>query len=103
MSMTITWTLGEILSKVRRDAGLDQATLAATVGIARNSLSNYERGRSVPPFDVAVRIAAACDVPLEVLASVIAAETTTAPAEAEAVDSLSQHSVRPKGLEPLTF
>lgn len=27
----------------------------------------------------------------------------TAPAEAEAVSSLSQHSVRPKGLEPLTF
>ncbi|WP_454117395.1 hypothetical protein [Microbacterium lacticum] len=31
------------------------------------------------------------------------AETGTAPAEAEAVTGLSQHSVRLKGLEPLTF
>ncbi|WP_179516238.1 helix-turn-helix domain-containing protein [Microbacterium sp. JAI119] len=101
MSMTVTWTLGELLAKARKDAGLDQTQLAAAVGVARNSLSNYETGRSMPQFDVTARIAAACGVSLEWLATGVNAETAST--EAEAVPSLSQHSVRPKGLEPLTF
>ncbi|RBO72779.1 helix-turn-helix domain-containing protein [Microbacterium sp. H6] len=101
MSMTVTWTLGELLAKARKDAGLDQTQLAAAVGVARNSLSNYETGRSMPQFDVTARIAAACGVSLEWLATGVNAETAST--EVEAVSSLSQHSVRPKGLEPLTF
>ncbi|WP_082297482.1 helix-turn-helix domain-containing protein [Microbacterium sp. GCS4] len=97
MSMTMTWTLGEHIAKARKDAGLDQTQLAKAVGIARNSLSNYETGRSVPPFDVAVRIATACGVGLDWFASAVNAET--APTEVGAVSD----SVRPKGLEPLTF
>lgn len=99
--MTTTWTLGELLAKARKDAGFDQLQLAHAVGIARNSLSNYETGRSVPPFDVAARIASACGVSLEWLATAVNAET--APAEADAVSLLSQHSVRPKRLELPTF
>lgn len=41
--------------------------------------------------------------PREAFPSRRAIDAKTAPAEAEAVSSLSQHSVRPKGLEPLTF
>ena len=102
MSTTTTWSLGELIAKARRDARLEQTELADAVGVSRNTISNYERGRSMPPLDVAARIASVCDVSIEWLAST-AVETTTAPAEAEAVGSLSQHSVRPKGLEPLTF
>ena len=36
-------------------------------------------------------------------ASLRAADSEKAPAFAEAFSILSQHSVRPKGLEPLTF
>jgi hypothetical protein len=39
----------------------------------------------------------------QLLAGVSLENTETAPAEAEAVSELSQHSVRHKGLEPLTF
>lgn len=102
MSTTTTWTLGELIAKARRDARLEQTDLADAIGVSRNTVSNYERGRSMPPLDVAARIAVVCGVSIEWLAST-AVETTTAPAEAEAVGSLSQHSVRPKGLEPLTF
>ncbi|WP_372457108.1 helix-turn-helix domain-containing protein [Microbacterium allomyrinae] len=51
------WTLGELLAKWRKDAGLDQTQMAERVGVARNSISNYENGRSVPTFDVVARIA----------------------------------------------
>ncbi len=80
---------------------MDQLQLARAVSIGRNTLSTYETGRSVPPFDVMVRIARTTGVSLEWLASAVNAET--APTEVEADSSLSQHSVRPKGLEPLTF
>ena len=86
MSMTITWTLGELIAKARRDAGLDQPTLARAAKIARSSLSNYETGRSVPPFDVMVRIALVTGVSLEWLATAVNAET--APTEVETVSQL---------------
>lgn len=68
MSMTFTWTIGEILAKLRRDQGLDQAAMAAKVGIARNTLSNYERNVSGPPFDVVARWARVCGVSLDEIA-----------------------------------
>ncbi len=51
---------------------MDQATLANAAGVARNSISNYETGKVMPPFDVAARIAAACGVSVEWLASAVA-------------------------------
>ena len=45
-------TIGELLSKLRRDVGMDQDEIAVRLGIARNTVSNYERGRSMPPLDV---------------------------------------------------
>lgn len=72
MSMTVTWTLGEVLAKLRKDQGLDQATMAARVGIARNTLSNYETNKSGPPFEVVVRWAAVCGVSLDAIAGMCA-------------------------------
>lgn len=94
MTTTVTWTLGELLAKLRKDAGLDQAELAERLHVARNSVSNYENDRSAPPFAVVAGWAAACGASLDWLAAM-----TTAPAGARAVES----EVRPKGLEPLTF
>lgn len=101
MSMTVTWTLGELIAKARKDAELEQKELAEASRIARTSLSNYETGRSVPPFDVMVRIASVCGVPLEWFAQAVNDKTATA--EAVTVSVLSQHSVRPKRLELPTF
>ncbi|EQM75935.1 helix-turn-helix domain-containing protein, partial [Microbacterium maritypicum] len=70
MSMTVTWTLGEILAKLRKDAGMDQLSMAKRVGIARNTLSNYETDKNIPPFDVVVRWAAVTGASLDWLASV---------------------------------
>jgi transcriptional regulator with XRE-family HTH domain len=75
MTTTLSWTLGDVLRKRRRDLQIDQMQLAERTGIARTSLSNYERGRSVPPLDVALKLARALDVDLEVLATA-ALETT---------------------------
>lgn len=68
MSMTVTWSLGEILAKLRKDQGLDQLTMAQRIGIARNTLSNYETDKSGPPFDVVARWAAVCGASLDSIA-----------------------------------
>lgn len=86
----MTWTLGEHLAKARKDAALDQVELSKRVGIARNSLSNYETGRSVPPFDVAVRIAVVCGVSLEWLAEAVALDSQS---EGWEFESLRAHTV----------
>lgn len=43
-----SWTLGDRLRKARTFAGLEQAELAAELGIARNSVANYELGHTRP-------------------------------------------------------
>lgn len=82
-------------------AELEQDEMAAAIGVSRGTVSNWERGRSEPGATYFVRWARVTGVTLEWLAESVNAET--APTEVEAVSSLSQHSVRPKGLEPLTF
>lgn len=43
-----TWTLGDRLRKARRVADLDAQSLAATLGVSRNTISNYENDHVVP-------------------------------------------------------
>ncbi|WP_350348027.1 helix-turn-helix transcriptional regulator [Agromyces sp. G08B096] len=93
---TPTGTLAERLRKARLLADLDQNELAAQLGIARNSISNYETGRSEPSASTFVRWAQITGVTLEWLAEGVNAKT--APVETGAV-----RSVRPEGLEPPTF
>ena len=73
-TLTPTFTLGERLRKARTDARLDQVELAERLGIARNTLSNYETGRSVPTFDIAYHWARMTAVSLDWLADGMAAE-----------------------------
>jgi transcriptional regulator with XRE-family HTH domain len=42
------WTLADKLRKARQHAGLEQDELAEQLGIARQSVSNYERGQTTP-------------------------------------------------------
>ncbi|MFJ2370867.1 helix-turn-helix domain-containing protein [Microbacterium sp. NPDC087665] len=92
-----TWTLVDRLRKSRMLADLDQGEIADRIGVARNTVSNWERGRSEPTATYFVRWASATGVTLDWLAAGLNAET--APTEVETVSG----SVRPKGLEPLTF
>jgi len=40
--------MGDRLRKAREHAGLEQRELAADIGISRNTVQNYERGRTSP-------------------------------------------------------
>lgn len=74
-------------------AGIDQAPLADALGMSRNTISNYETGKTDVPAWVMVRYAEATGVSLEWLAY---GRNAKAPAEAGA-------DVRHEGFEPPTF
>lgn len=58
------WTLGDRLRKARESAGLEQAELAMITGLARQTVSNYERD-AVHPRATGVRLwALATGVPV---------------------------------------
>lgn len=42
------WTLGERLAKARHHAELEQAEMAAELGVSRVTVSNYEVGKTKP-------------------------------------------------------
>ena len=63
-----TWTLVERLRKSRMLADLDQDQIASAIGVARNTVSNWERGRSEPSASAFVRWARVTGVTLEWLA-----------------------------------
>lgn len=46
------------MAAARTNVGLTQTEAAKAIGISKNTLVNYERGRSVPKIDVAKRMAA---------------------------------------------
>lgn len=92
-----TWTLTDRLRKARLLAGLEQSDLAEMLRVSRNSISNYENGKTEPSATTFVRWAAATGVTLEWLAEGIRVNDKT-PAEAGVLED-----VRPKGFEPPTF
>jgi transcriptional regulator with XRE-family HTH domain len=56
--------LGARIRELREAAGLSQAELAERLGIAQNSLSNWERGNRQPSFADIVRVAESLAVPI---------------------------------------
>ena len=64
--------------ELREARGLSQVTLAATIGLTRQSVHAIEAGRAIPAVDVALRIARALDCPVESLFGATAAETRLA-------------------------
>jgi transcriptional regulator with XRE-family HTH domain len=52
---------GEVLRRLRQEAGLSQAGLAGAAGTSLRQIHRYERGEQQPPLDVGQRLAAALD------------------------------------------
>jgi transcriptional regulator with XRE-family HTH domain len=77
-----TWTLADRLKKSRQLAGLDQDEMAKRLGIARNTISSYETGKSEPSATTFVLWAGMTGATLEWLAAGV---------------------VRPEGFEPPTY
>ena len=64
---------GEVLKKFRNERNLTQEELADMAQVDTNTISNYERGRSLPRFDALVRLTAALQVDLkEILKEMLA-------------------------------
>lgn len=73
--------------ELREARGLSQVTLAATIGLTRQSVHAIEAGRAIPAVDVALRIARALDCPVESLFGATASDarlTTEEVTEAKA-------------------
>ena len=62
------WTMGDRLRKAREELGLSQKDMAATLGVARNTIGNYELGATEPSAATLRAWARACQVPAEWLA-----------------------------------
>ena len=89
------WTLHERLRRARLLAGLEQADVAAALGVARATVSTWETGRTEPSATSFMKFAQITGQPLDWFAESVNAET---PASA-GVD----YDVRHEGFEPPTF
>ena len=56
--------LNENLSKIRRERGLTQESLAIKLNVVRQTISKWENGTAVPDADMLCRIADVLDVPV---------------------------------------
>ena len=59
---------GDVLRRLRQEAGLSQAGLAAAAGVHLRQIHRYESGEQQPALDVAQRLASALGVTLDELA-----------------------------------
>lgn len=59
------WTLGDRLRKARENAGLEQLELAQDIGISRNTVANYEHGKTKARRPVILAWAVRTGVPVE--------------------------------------
>jgi transcriptional regulator with XRE-family HTH domain len=57
----------ELLSRIRRQSGLNQTELAQRSGVDRSALSAYERGRRQPSVAALSRVAAAAGLALDIV------------------------------------
>jgi putative transcriptional regulator len=57
--------LGNSLRAVRKARGLTQADLAALIGVSRKTVNTVENGVFVPSTLIALKLAAALDLPVE--------------------------------------
>ena len=88
------WTVQDRLRKARESAGLEQAELAARIGVARTTIGNYERGITPPKRPLLLSWALATGVPSDWLES--GKESPDGDGEPGGV------VVRHQGLEPRT-
>ena len=103
-------TPAERMTRARTWIGLDQTEMGEILGYSRNTISNWERGISDPPFTVMMKWGEITGRSLDWIAR--GDESEEAPADAEAsrltvgetrLRNFLFSEVRPKGFEPLTF
>lgn len=56
----IDWTFGDVLSKIRRDAGLTGAQLAELLDVSERTIGNYERDNTLPKRGLVAQWANVC-------------------------------------------
>src|SRR3954465_13930002 len=61
---------GDVMRRLRQEAGLSQAGLAAAAGVHQRQINRYESGDQQPALNVAHRLAVALGVTLDELAGV---------------------------------
>lgn len=57
----------QVLKQLRSDAGLTQADLAERLGVSRQAVIALETDKHIPSLDLAYRIAAVFDRPIEAI------------------------------------
>lgn len=62
-------TLGQKISKLRKEKKLSQIDMAKQVGVSRDAISKYERDDNIPSVENAKRIAKILDVTIDFLVS----------------------------------
>ena len=62
---TLQWTLGDRLAKARRAAGISSQEMAEALEITRNTVGNYEHGRTIPGRAMIMAWAAITNAPIE--------------------------------------
>lgn len=62
-------TLGEKITKLRKEKKLSQIDIANAIGVSRDAISKYERGDIVPSVDNAKKMANVLGVSLDYLVS----------------------------------
>lgn len=67
----VHWSLGELMWKARKDAGLDQQAIADELGVSRALVGHWENDRSEPSYRRLVRFSELTKFPLDVLLSAI--------------------------------
>lgn len=72
-------TLGQQFQAARKRTGLDQTGLGEVFGVDRTTISRWERGTHVPPFDVVVRLSEMSDWPLRLFAQAIITDPGVGP------------------------
>lgn len=74
----VVWSLGELMWKARKDAGLDQQAVATELGVSRALVGHWENDRSEPSYRRLVRFAELTRFPLAVLLSTIGYKSNAA-------------------------
>lgn len=65
--MRETNTIGSRIARARKDIGISQETLAERLNVTRQTISNWEGGRSMPDIEMLKSLSAALEVPVEKL------------------------------------